>query len=364
MNKINLYLLKKTLKYILQNILIITLLILFINIIEISRLFENGEMNIRKLLLLSLFKIPTIISETTPFIIIISIAFMYKNLISNNELISMRNIGYSIIDIFKPVSFGILLFGLLVLLLINPLSAKLEQKFNTITLNKNQNIYSIKFIDGGMWIKNILDENNSQNINFINISNINLENMHAKNIKIIKIINENINIITSENGKIKNGIFQLYDAKILNIKNNKYTVLNEYNLNINFNKKNIIDSILNYKHIPYYNYYEHILNLKKFNLHSSQISLYYLSEILKPLFLIIVGFVVMTFSGRFKKNEGFFKVLFISVLIGFIIFLLKEIILTITSRLELNYIFSYLIIFIFPLIIGIYQMINIEKITK
>jgi lipopolysaccharide export LptBFGC system permease protein LptF len=117
MNIINLYLLQKTLKYVFQNIVIITLLILFINIIEISRLFENGELNLGKLLLLSLFKIPSIISETTPFIIIISIAFMYKNLISNNELISMRNIGYSIIDIFKPISLGIFLFGLLVLIL-------------------------------------------------------------------------------------------------------------------------------------------------------------------------------------------------------------------------------------------------------
>ena len=361
MNIINLYLLQKTLKYVFQNIVIITLLILFINIIEISRLFENGELNLGKLLLLSLFKIPSIISETTPFIIIISIAFMYKNLISNNELISMRNIGYSIIDIFKPVSFGIFLFGLLVLIIVNPLSAKLEKIFNEITSSKNQNIYSIKFIDNGMWIKNILDKENNKDINFINISKINLENMNAKKIKIIKIKDENIDIITSKNGKLKDGIFKLYDVNILNIKNNKYAFHNEYNLNINFNKKNIIDSILYYKHIPYYNYYEHIINLKKFNLHSSQVSLYYLSEILKPFFLIMVGFVVMVFSGKFKKNEGFFKVLFISLFIGFIIFLLKELILALTFRLELNYIFSYMIIFILPLMVGIYQMINIEK---
>ena len=56
MSIINLYLLKKTLKYVFQNIVIITMLILFINIIEISRLFENGELNLGKLLLLSLFQ--------------------------------------------------------------------------------------------------------------------------------------------------------------------------------------------------------------------------------------------------------------------------------------------------------------------
>ena len=361
MNIINFYLLKKTLKYILQNILIITLLILFINIIEISRLLESGEIKIGKLLLLSLFKVPTIISETTPFIIIISIAFMYKNLISNNELISMRNIGYSIIDIFKPVSLGIFIFGLLVLIIINPLSAKLENKFNEITSKKNQNIYAIKFIDNGMWIKNTFNQDNKKDINFINISNINFKNMMAKNIKIVNITNKDIKIIRSKKGKLKDGIFKLYNAKILNVSNDMETTVNEYNLNIKFNQKNIIDSISYYKHIPYYNYLEHVKNLKKFNLHSPQISLYYLSEILKPLFLVMVGFVVMVFSGQFKRGEGFFKVLFISVLIGFAIFLLKEIILSLTSRLDLNYIFSYMTIFLFPFMIGVYQMINIEK---
>ena len=120
MSLINLYLFKKTFKYIFQNIFIITFLILFINMIEISRLLENGGINISKLILLSLFKIPSIISETTPFIVVISIAFMYKNLITNNELISMRNVGYSIIDIFKPVSFGIFLFGLFYALFKSP----------------------------------------------------------------------------------------------------------------------------------------------------------------------------------------------------------------------------------------------------
>ena len=83
-----------------------------------------------------------------------------------------------------------------------------------------------------------------------------------------------------------------------------------YNLLLNFDKSNIIDSILNFKFIPFYKYKEHINNLKKFNLHSSEVSLYYLSEILKPIFLVIIGFTVMGFSGKFKRNENFFKVLF------------------------------------------------------
>ena len=78
-------------------------------------------------------------------------------------------------------------------------------------------------------------------------------------------------------------------------------------------------------------------------------------------FLIVIGFTVMWFSGKFKRNENFFKVLFISILIGFLIFLLKELITTITSTLNLSYIFAYFVIFTIPLCIGLYQMIKIEK---
>jgi lipopolysaccharide export LptBFGC system permease protein LptF len=218
-------------------------------------------------------------------------------------------------------------------------------------------MYSIKFINEGMWIKNISEDNNK---NYINISKINLDNMNAEEIKILNINNKFNKIIIAEKGVITDKIFKLQNVSILNINNDKFEKVEFYNLILNFDKSNIIDSILNFKFIPFYKYTKHINNLKKFNLHSSEVSLYYLSEILKPIFLVIIGFTVMGFSGKFKRNENFFKVLFISILIGFLIFLLKEIVTALTTTMEISFIFSYFIIFMFPLIIGLYQMIRIE----
>tara|TARA_Y100000815_G_scaffold64429_1_gene53011 strand:- start:997 stop:1659 length:663 start_codon:yes stop_codon:yes gene_type:complete len=219
-------------------------------------------------------------------------------------------------------------------------------------------MYSIKFINEGMWIKNISEDNNK---NYINISKINLDNMNAEEIKILNINNKFNKIIIAEKGEIIDKIFKLQNVSILNINNDKFEKVEFYNLILNFDKSNIIDSILNFKFIPFYKYKKHVNNLKKFNLHSSEVSLYYLSEILKPIFLVIIGFTVMGFSGKFKRNENFFKVLFISILIGFLIFLLKEIVTALTTTMEISFIISYFIIFMFPLIIGLYQMIRIES---
>ena len=358
MKKINFYLFTLASKYILINLIIITILVLFLNLLEISRILEKENTTLGFFLLLSLLKLPTIISEIIPFVVILSIAFLFKNLITNNELISIRNMGFSILDIFKPIAIAIFLFGLFILLFINPLAANFENNFNNLTSIKYPNMYSIRFINEGMWIKNISEDNNK---NYINISKINLDNMNAEEIKILNINNKFNKIIIAEKGEIIDKIFKLQNVSILNINNDKFEKVEFYNLILNFDKSNIIDSILNFKFIPFYKYKKHVNNLKKFNLHSSEVSLYYLSEILKPIFLVIIGFTVMGFSGKFKRNENFFKVLFISILIGFLIFLLKEIVTALTTTMEISFIISYFIIFMFPLIIGLYQMIRIES---
>ena len=76
-------------------------------------------------------------------------------------------------------------------------------------------MYSIKFINEGMWIKNISEDNN---INYINISKINLDNMNAEKIKILNINNKFNKIIIAEKGEIIDKIFKLQNFKIQSLK--------------------------------------------------------------------------------------------------------------------------------------------------
>ena len=69
MNKINKYLFKLTLKYLFINTLIISVLIIFINILEISRIIDNTNNKLYSFFYLSILKLPTVINETIPFIV-------------------------------------------------------------------------------------------------------------------------------------------------------------------------------------------------------------------------------------------------------------------------------------------------------
>ena len=72
MYKIKIYLLNLSIKYILINQLLILFLIIFINLIELSRVIEKENQNLFNFIYLSFLKIPSIVNETSPFVIIIS----------------------------------------------------------------------------------------------------------------------------------------------------------------------------------------------------------------------------------------------------------------------------------------------------
>ena len=187
----------------------------------------------------------------------------------------MRNLGYSIFDIFIPISIAIFVMGLFFLFIINPLSGFMEAKYDSKLNNQDNSLYSIKISDNEMWIKNEIDKQNSS---FINIKNINLKNMKADNIKILLISNDSNKFIMASNGEFKENLFILNNVKYYDFKNEEYNSLDNYNLIINFNKENIVNSISKYKLVPFYKYLNHSKTLSKFNLYSPEIGLYYLYD--------------------------------------------------------------------------------------
>ena len=358
MNRVNFYLIKLSVKYISINLLIISIFILFLNLIDLSRIINSENKSLTEFIILSLLRLPSILIEILPFVIIIAISFLLRNLINNNELISLRNIGFSIFDIFIPIGISVFFIGMFFLLFLNPLSSNFELKFKKIVNQNQESLYSIKISNNEMWIRNKIDEEKS---NFINIKNIDLQSMKIKKIKILAINNISDIFIQADSGSLDNGVLNLNNVTIYSLKTEKYDFLDDYKIKLNFTKNNILNSITNYKFIPFYNYINHTNTLKKFNLYSSEIGLYYISEILKPLFITMLTFVVIGLSGKFKRNENFFKVLFLSIFIGFVIFFLKEIITKISITLDINFIISYLFIFLLPLSFGLYQLNKIEN---
>ena len=164
-SKIFLYLFKLKIKYSILTFFLLVLFIQIINLIEVSRILESKNFNMISVFYLALLKLPSTAQQIIPFVIIISTAFFFRNLINNNELIAIRNVGYSIFDIFKPVALAIITIGMLFLLIFNPIAAFSESKFENITAEDDSSFYSIKIKNDEIWIKN-KQENKTNYIKF------------------------------------------------------------------------------------------------------------------------------------------------------------------------------------------------------
>ena len=148
--------------------------------------------------------------------------------------------------------------------------------------------------------------------------------MSAENIKILLINNDSSKFIFAESGNIKENIFELIDVKYYDLSNENFKELDYFNLIINFNKENILNSISKYKLVPFYNYINHSKTLNKFNLYSPEIGLYYLSEFLKPVFIVVLAFVIIGFTSKFQRNENFLKFFSFLFQLDFLFFYLKK----------------------------------------
>ena len=85
------YLFKLTNKYLFINFIIISLFILFINILELSRIISESEQTFFNFIYLSLLKYPSILNEIIPFVTIVSVAFLIRNLILLTENVGINH---------------------------------------------------------------------------------------------------------------------------------------------------------------------------------------------------------------------------------------------------------------------------------
>ena len=335
--KIFLYLYKTKIIYIIISLIILTITVQIVDFIELTQANINkSNFSFNDIIKMSFLKMPYLINEILPFVIIISTSFYFKSLIDNNELVSIRNLGLSIFNIFYPVAFAVLTIGIFSLIFLNPISS-ISMNYLQKIKNNDEKTSVIKLSNDNIWIKNKLEDK----ILYINAKNININKMLLTDIMIIDNTNNN--------------------QKLFFEKLNKNTKYNYKNIRINFNQKDILNSLQYYKYTPFYKYYSYVKSMKKLNYLSSEIILYFLSEIFKPLLLISISFVVTGYVAKFKRNENFFKTIFIAISIGFIIFLIDKVIYSINAKSILSYIFVILAIPITSIILGIIFMLRVEK---
>ena len=186
-NKINNYLIMNYSKVLLNTILVSFCLGLILNLFEEVEFFKNSEESLFLPVILTLSYIPNLIFiNLMPFIIFISAMLFFISIKHNNELLTLKVFGYSNAKIIAIISIMSFVWGLLILIVVNPVTSNMVKYYEKTKSNYSKDTDHLVTINrNGVWIK----ETKKDDLYVINADR--LENNH--------LIDVSINIISSQN---------------------------------------------------------------------------------------------------------------------------------------------------------------------
>ena len=161
MRKISLYLVRHYLLNMMSFIAIILSIIYIFDVLEILRRLDDDQTSLTTVLLMGVLKLPEVGQVVMPFAIMFSAMFTFWQLNRRRELVILRSTGLSVWQFLSPILVAALLLGFFQVLVVNPFSAALLNKFDSYeqTFLSSDN-HLVTSLSGGLWLRQVTPANN------------------------------------------------------------------------------------------------------------------------------------------------------------------------------------------------------------
>jgi lipopolysaccharide export system permease protein len=214
-----------------------------INLLDEFNFFKSKkDLKFIFFIIFTILKIPNVLINLFPFIVLFGGIVFYLKIYNHNEVISLRVMGYSNIQIILIPALTSFIIGYIIVFLIVPFSSSMLRYYEDLRSEYNETKNLVFVNESGIWI---LDKNEKEK-NIIRIEKISKDFSVVSQITIYNYDTSNnfIKRIDATEGFIKDKNWQLNKVHIIssNKKNNKENYLNNYNYvsNVNINElKNV-----------------------------------------------------------------------------------------------------------------------------
>lgn len=150
-----LYLLRQFLQWIMIVALVLASITMLFDYVELTRRFAGRDHVDNSILFaMTIYKLPDILQQITPFAILFSAMIMLHRNAMNNEIVAMRAAGFSIWQLLFPFVGIAFLFSIIDITIINPFSAFLRGQYEhheSQLLNRNRG--NIIINKSGVWLR-------------------------------------------------------------------------------------------------------------------------------------------------------------------------------------------------------------------
>jgi len=236
LKSINRYIINEYIKSLFVVIAVMLSIILLINLLDEFNFFKSKkDLKFIFFIIFTILKIPNVLINLFPFIVLFGGIVFYLKIYNHNEVISLRVMGYSDIQIILIPALTSFIIGYIIVFLIVPFSSSMLRYYESLRSEYNETKNLVFVNETGIWI---LDKNEKEK-NIIRIEKISKDFSVVNQITIYNYDSSNnfIKRIDATEGFIKDKNWQLNKVYIIsaNKKNNNENYLNNYNYTSNVN---------------------------------------------------------------------------------------------------------------------------------
>ena len=294
-------------------------IVVIVNIFEEIRFSEKYNTDIIFTLYLSFLNAPSMVFEIFPFIFMLTINFVYLNLVDKEELPILNTNGISNFNVISQLVFVAGVIGVFLLIFFYSISSNLKSIYldlkNSIS---NTNEYLAVVNDSGLWIKEEIEEN----IYIINAEKFNKNNLKSITITEADKYYNNKSTIKAESAKIESKNWQLNNVSIIN-DNGKREELISYVHNSSFDGEIISNLFSNLNSLNIIELHNLSNNYLKIGYSNTDIKIHLNKIYSMPIFYMLMtmlGFIIVNYVKKF--NSKFF-ILILGVFISVIVYYLN-----------------------------------------
>ena len=332
LKSINRYIINEYIKSLFIVIAVMLSIILLINLLDEFNFFKSKkDLKFIFFIIFTILKIPNLLINLFPFIVLFGGIVFYLKIYNHNEVISLRVMGYSNIQIILIPALTSFIIGYIIVFLIVPFSSSMLRYYESLRSEYNETKNLVFVNETGIWI---LDKNEKEK-NIIRIEKISKDFSVVNQITIYNYDSSNnfIKRIDATEGFIKDKNWQLNKVYIIsaNKKNNKENYLNNYNYTSNVNISELKNVYKNTDTTSLLDINKEMMILEDKGYSTIDLRIRYQKLISFPIYLLAMSILSGLMIINLGKTSNYLKYGSYGVIISVIIYFLNDLSITIAK---------------------------------
>jgi len=332
LKSINKYIINEYIKSLFVVIAVMLSIIFLINLLDEFNFFKSKkDLKFIFFIIFTILKIPNVLINLFPFIILFAGIIFYLKIYNHNEVISLRVMGYSNVQIILIPALTSFAIGYIIVFLIVPFSSSMLKYYEELRSQYNETKNLIFVNETGIWI---LDKNEKEK-NIIRIEKINKDFSIINQVTIYNydLSNNFIKRIDANEGIIKDKNWQLNKVYIITVnkKNNKENYLSNYSYTTNIDINELKNVYKNTETTSLLDINKEMLILENKGYSIIDLRIRYQKLISFPIYLLAMSILSGLMIINLGKTSNYLKYGTYGVLISIIIYFLNDLSITIAK---------------------------------